>query len=314
MSVDEIRAILVKKFRYSEEDAKAIKSKRDLSLTLMGELNSSDKGFLATIPVEKPTFVATDEVKQEAKEAEKQQVLIGSPEWEEYVLSLLAPNEFEDKEGKKYPKANGLRRVAQNLLGAIVESGPVQIFAPGDGGPGRATVVYEVKIEWKHGPTYIMSEDELRNYRPPVRIFRAAADCWVGNTPDIFAVHPVATAESRAEGRAFRRALNLNLTTAEEMNNDKDAKEVVRDAVVTAAKTEWDGEEKIQSNQRVSIENICKRIGIDVNKFVTNEFPEKSGLDQLSKANGAKLMTVLNKYQSKDNSSVAIPEEIRKVD
>ena len=63
---------------------------------------------------------------------------IFSPEWHNYVMSHFEKNELIDGN----PVCAGLRRVAEFLLGDIVETGPTQVDSPTDSdGPGRATVV-----------------------------------------------------------------------------------------------------------------------------------------------------------------------------
>lgn len=112
---------------------------------------------------------------------------ITSIEWNDYVMSKFDEAELFDG----MPLAAGLRRVAELLLGTIVYSGPTQVFPPkDDGSHGRATVVW--KIEFANGVC-----------------FSDVADCWEGNTDDAFCAFAVATAATRAEARALRKALRL---------------------------------------------------------------------------------------------------------
>lgn len=316
MSVNEIRAVLINRFGKSPDEVNTLKGKKEASAALYRAIDEEvgdaqeTPGFFANIVVEKPKL--GDAKQEESSETEIKRISLGSPEWEDYVLSHLTPSEYEEKDGKKYPKTNGLRRVAQLLLGAIISSGPVQVFpSTAVDGAGRATVVYEVQIEWKNDVREYYTEDEIRNYRPEVRTFRAVADCWHGNTPAMFAVHAVATAETKAEGRALRKALALNLNTAEEMSNDKDPNEFVEKPNLRKTDGEWDGEEKAQTNQIIAITNICARLDIDITKFIEYMFPGKD-VNTLTKGQGAKLMLTLNKYQVKDNTHIDIPEEVKK--
>ena len=116
----------------------------------------------------------------------------GSKEWNEFVMSQFENNELIDGN----PICAGLRRVAEELLGDIISSGPSEVYPSTDpNGPGRATVVYQVVFNW-------MNSGEVRTYSE-------VADVWHGNTDDLFCAHPVATASTRAEGRALRKALKV---------------------------------------------------------------------------------------------------------
>ena len=76
--------------------------------------------------------------------------------------------------------------------------------------------MFEVVINW-------MDSGELRT-------FAEVADVWHGNTDDLFCAHPVATACTRAEGRALRKALKLRVLAAEELAK-KNIVEIVQRSV-----------------------------------------------------------------------------------
>lgn len=309
MTADEIRQSLMSDYGYTEEQVSGIKGKNSLAITLKREIDAeaqNEDGFFAQIPIEKPEIKATvdsnsDEIKSERA---TKSVEMGTKEWEDYVFSLLSSNEVEEKDGVKYPKAGGLRRLVQKLIGPIIKSGPVQVTQIDN---ESATVVYELHvmhntINITNSNQYVREDDLLSSQ---LRIYSAAANVYRGNTPDVFAVHSVATAETRAEGRALKRALSLSTYTAEEMNNDKD----VASVFTTKDKSL---ESKIKSSQITAITTLCGRLGIDVHKFTSNEFPERLVFDDtLSHANAAKLMVALNKYQAKDSTSLPIPEAIK---
>ena len=123
-----------------------------------------------------------------------------SDEWHDYVMSHFKSNELIDGN----PVCAGLRRVSELLLGSVIESGPSQVFPATDNdGPGRATVVYKIVFDWMHSGL--------------PKTFSEVADVWHGNTDDLFCAHPVATASTRAEGRALRKALKLRVLAAEEL-------------------------------------------------------------------------------------------------
>ena len=207
-----------------------------------------------------------------------------SPEWNDYVLSLFEKNEMYD--GR--PLCHGLRRVAELLLGRIVSSRPTQIFAPQGGNEiGRATVVWEL----------IFDDGSL---------FSDVADCWEGNTDDAFCVFNTATAATRAEGRALRKALRLRTVAAEEMTS-KDTATVARSLSQTKAvvQEEFDENRKMTPNQANLLNKMGSQYNIDLTKmFKIKLSANPARLTVNTASDGIKL---LQKYQA-DTSK--IPDEI----
>jgi len=210
-----------------------------------------------------------------------------SPEWHEYVMSLFDDSETID--GK--PLVAGLRRVAELVLGPIVFSGPTQVFpVQRDDHHGRATVVFTVEFE--NGIRY--SE---------------VADVWEGNTDDMFCAYAVATASTRAEGRALRKALKIKGVTAEEITV-KNTAEIVRTASHAAASASSDGDfdekSRMSEAQYNFIDVKCKQL--DINGSVL--FKELFDVDnnrKVSKKIASDIIDRLNDYQ-RDKSTV--PETI----
>ena len=171
-----------------------------------------------------------------------------SPEWNDYVLGLFAENELYD--GR--PLCAGLRRVAELLLGRIVISRPTQVFPPTAGDTiGRATVIWEVVFE-------------------DGSIFSDVADYWEGNTDDTFCVFNTATAATRAEGRALRKALRLKTVAAEEMTK-KNTASIVRSISQTKAMEATEGEyndsQRMTDPQANFIDVKCKQLNLNVAEF-----------------------------------------------
>lgn len=224
---------------------------------------------------------------------------IGSPAWQNYVLSHLVDGEYHEKEGIKYPKASGLRRVTQVLIGPIIKSGPSNIWT--DLQNKRSTVQYSVSILWKaECPDWIKDED-IANIASAVREFSEVADCTAENTPSPYNLHPSATAASKAEGRTFKKILQLNVTTAEEVIGVKEQE--------TFDSTNFETD-KITDTQKSVINTLSGRLGIDINKML--EFYEiRKELNALTKAEAARMVVELNKYQTKTNGSLEIPDTIK---
>jgi hypothetical protein len=199
-----------------------------------------------------------------------------STEWSDYVMTKFARNELIDGN----PVCAGLRRVAELMLGSIIESGPEQVFPSTDSNkPGRATVVYKVVFDW-------MNTGFLKTYKE-------VADVWHGNTDDLFCAHPAATASTRAEGRALRKALKIRALAAEELAK----KDIV--GIVQATTADWNPEDTISNQQVTFINNKCKQLDIDVRKFVNMGSAQYESINDVTRNTAQKMLRQLNDYQQK---------------
>lgn len=209
-----------------------------------------------------------------------------SPEWNDYVMSLFEDDELFD--GR--PTCNGLRRVAELVLGPVAVSRPSQVFPPtDDGGLGRATVVWEV----------VFANGQL---------FSDVADCWEGNTDDAFCVFNTATAATRAEGRALRKALGVKTVAAEEMtskNTASVAKEISSKRN-SSTEGEYDDSQRMTDPQANFIDVKAKQLDINVAEFFKVVFNLNVNR-KIDKRQASAAIERLNEYQG-DNS--LIPEEI----
>ena len=214
-----------------------------------------------------------------------------SEEWNEYVMAHFKRNELIDGN----PICAGLRRVAELLLGDIIESGPEQVFPASDSnGPGRATVVFSITFNWMNTGS--------------IRTFKEVADVWHGNTDDLFCAHPVATASTRAEGRALRKALKLRCLAAEELAK-KDIVDIVQQAVKQAPTSgEYEAGKSISSQQIQFIDNKCSMLDIDAFAFINMGNGSFSTVSEVTKDSAKKMIKVLNNYQ---NNSGDIPDSIK---
>lgn len=203
-----------------------------------------------------------------------------SPEWDAYAMSHFAPNELVDG----YPNAAGLRRVAELLLGPIVKSGPTQVFPSEGNGPSRATVVYTVVFEWGGPGGFIREYSEV-------------ADVWHGNTDALFCGYAVATASTRAEGRALRKALKLKKCSAEELSKNDVAKIVAEETV-----------EKISNEQISFIDSKCKKLDINVVAFINSGEKQYSSIYDVTRETAAKMIKKLTELT---NDKTKIDESIK---
>ena len=214
---------------------------------------------------------------------------VTSPEWNDYVLSHFEKSEMYD--GR--PLCHGLRRVAEFLIGRIVSSRPTQVFAPNNNGQeiGRATVVWEIIFQNGH-------------------VFSDVANCWEGNTDDMFCVFNTATAATRAEGRALRKALRLRTVAAEEMTK-KDTAAVVRSLSQAKAvvSEEFDDTYRMSDAQLRCLNKMGSQYSVNLNKMFKDELDVNPA--RLTIKNASDGIKLLQKYQA--NSST-IPDGIRGFD
>jgi hypothetical protein len=215
------------------------------------------------------------------QDSDKEIPSYNSVEWHDYVMSHFTPEELIDG----HPKTNSLRRVAGLILGDIISSKPVNVWPVEGNGVGRATVVWEVVFKWKL--------DGEKAYRT----FGDVCDTWEGNTDDLFLAHAVATAGTKAEGRALRKALNIRALAAEELCK-KDVRKFIADQITT--------EERITSEQKNLINVKCKKLDIDVIKFINSGKKNYRSIHEVSKETAKAMIKNLNEYSVEN-----VPENIK---
>lgn len=119
------------------------------------------------------------------------------PGWTQFVLGKF----LEDEVDGKNPRVEGLRRVAGELVGELIEEGCDLIAAPTEENRFRACV--------KAWGVFITPEGRQKR-------FEALADAHGGNCFEDYATYLVAMADTRAKGRVFRNALCLRRVVAAE--------------------------------------------------------------------------------------------------
>jgi len=218
--------------------------------------------------------IAQEEIINDTEKSPKPK--INDIEWTDYVLSLLS----DDEKIKGNPTTDGLRRVFEIALDCtVIESVSEVVQTPDISNEKRATVV--------HTLGYYLNEGS--GHRDPLNIktISGAADVYWGNCDKIFRNHPVAVAETRAEGRALRRALRLRkVVAAEEIAENID--------------DHPDGNtvDKITINQINFIDVISKRLNINVLKLLElNELDSKQ-LYNLHHDKAVDIIRLLSKYQT----------------
>lgn len=208
-------------------------------------------------------------------------------EWTDFVLAQL--NDDEKIMGN--PTTDGLRRVFEKVMDCeITHCDTTVVQTPSRDNDMRATVTHKI--------TYILNKENTDSKLAHLngRSATGAADVYWGNCDKIFRNHPVAVAETRAEGRALRRALRLRKVVAAE-----EIAEEIEDH------PDGDNVSKITVNQINFIDVLSKRLDINPVKCFEN-MGLANNIYELDHSNGVSIIRQLSSYQQ-DTSS--IPENIK---
>ena len=131
---------------------------------------------------------------------------------------------------------------------------------------------------------YVLNDTKIDTEFKKITV-NGAADVYWGNCDKIYRNHPIAVAETRAEGRALRRGLKLRkVVAAEEI-----AKEV----------EDIDGNtvSKITNNQINFIDVLAKRLNINVSSLLESEDIDSKNIYAMDHGNAVKMIRKLSTYQ-----------------
>ena len=294
VKVAEIRKELVETYGLEESEVKSIKGKLELvkmieeqkTLAAIDDIDFGDESNDGDFEASHDKVV--NELLEQAEE--KQEVSspsICDPEWSDYVLSKFEYDELVDGN----PTVDGLRRVTELVLGPIIEMKSNIVQAPDKENQGRATVSCSITV-------VINWHDNLHH-----RTATGSGDAWHKNTDMPYSKFPVAMAETRAEGRALRRLLQLRkVVAAEELSE-------------TASSEEADYSENINDSQISFIDVMCKSVGrgldISVEKLIRSQYPAVSIIRDVRHSQASEVIQRLSHYQQKMEE---IPEAIKGYD
>lgn len=201
---------------------------------------------------------------------------INSLEWNDYVLGLLS----EDEKIGGNPTTDGLRRIFEIALDCtVVESISSVVQSPEPNNEKRATVVHTIG--------YILNSEGCdKGNLNMKKIVSGAADVYWGNCDKIYRNHPVAVAETRAEGRALRRGLKLRkVVAAEEL-----ASEIEDNPDGTNA-------DRISDQQINFIDVLSKRSNINVSELLLALSIDPSNIRSIGHDMAVNIIRELSKYQ-----------------
>lgn len=199
--------------------------------------------------------------------------------WTEYVLSLLD----EDEKIKGNPTTDGLRRIFETALNVtVIASTTTVVQSPSPENEKRATVVHNLSFV----PNKADGTSPMFSVFSSSKTVSGAADVYWGNCDKVYRNHPVAVAETRAEGRALRRGLKLHKVVAAEELSENIDDDVDQTSV-----------NKISSNQINFIDVMAQRLNIDVKRLLAQEKLENENVYNLLHTDAVGVLRLLSKYQ-----------------
>lgn len=196
-------------------------------------------------------------------------------EWTDHVLKLLS----DDEKISGNPTTDGLRRIFEIALNCrLISSTSSVVQSPSPENEKRATVI--------HSLTYRLNPDTPDPEGLNLLTVDGSADVYWGNCDKVYRNHPVAVAETRAEGRALRRALKLRkVVAAEEISS------IIED------NPDGDSVSRITSNQINFIDVIAKRIDINPLKLFEVLGVEEKNVKNIDHDRGVEMIRELSKHQ-----------------
>lgn len=222
--------------------------------------------------------------KEVAEEVKPKTVSPNDLEWTDYVLGLLS----EDEKIAGNPTTDGLRRIFEIALNCRVLSSTTKVVqCPDPNNEKRATVVHSISY-------YLNGSDQTPASLNIVAV-DGSADVYWGNCDKVYRNHPVAVAETRAEGRALRRALKLRkVVAAEELAKD------IEDH------PDHDTVDKITNNQLNFIDVLSKRMNVNVIKLLDNLAVQRDSVYNILHSDAVNVVKQLTEFQQKN----IVPEDL----
>lgn len=212
LKVADIKALIKENFGLDDEEVDSVKGKtalvnfyNSLAASDSGDTDDSDEEEVNIFDTLQPEDNLEFTIIEDESDVEFDQKMDRrNPGWSNYVLSHLSDDEKDhDKNGNIIPKTDGLKRLIETLIGQIIEIETDIFQAPSPDNGGIATITSRVRVLLPDGKEMVYS---------------GTADCIKSDCDPPYNKFVSAIAETRAEGRAYRKILGLkNVTTSEEI-------------------------------------------------------------------------------------------------
>lgn len=198
-----------------------------------------------------------------------------SEEWSDYVLRQFRDDELQDGN----PRHSGLLRITEKLLGPVIERIVVSFVAPSKDNFGTATV---------HSRLRIVINNEQHPLRGEVISEDGIAEVNEGNSVAPYTLHAAATASSKAEAQAMRKALRLrNLVAADEV------------AAEGSIGVNIFMPESIIAPEEITVIDIaCKRVNMSVLDFIACGETKYLYVEEIPSSKAKSMIKFLNEIQS----------------
>jgi len=216
------------------------------------------------------------ETKETVEVTQTKTVTPNDLDWTDYVLGLLS----EDEKISGNPTTDGLRRIFEKALNCrVIASVSDVVQTPEPNNEKRATVVHSITYILNNGAIYL-TQPELNTVT-----INGAADVFWGNCDKVYRNYPVAVAETRAEGRALRRALKLRkVVAAEEISKEIDDH------------PDENSVSKISTNQVNFIDVMARRLDINVVSLIKQLAITETDVYNISHENAVRISQQLTSY------------------
>ena len=221
-----------------------------------------------------------------AEKAEKlEKPLITDSAWHDYVMGQFSEEEtVEDPHsGQKVPTLPGLRRVTELLVGQVTGNEVTLLAQPSEFN-GRAYVVgCSLTIKGETGSIVVqaLADAHWKNADPPYNKYLSAI------------------AESRAEARAFRKALKIRTVSAEELSNVAENQ---------TESDEWEPSANLARSQEAIINKLCQQMDIDAWAFLNSGSDKYPAVKDVTYSAAQRMIQQLNIYRKGDKQ---IPSSLK---
>ena len=200
--------------------------------------------------------------------------------WIKYVLSQFFADEMEGE----HPRVDGLRRVAEKLIGPIVSEKSTLVCPPSIDNGMRACASAQITFR-------TVSLGDV--------VVEALADASPDNCPDTFQMYLTTMADTRAKGRCFRNALRLRKTIAAEESRNTQSGEFAGDGTTSDA---------ISIGQITNVKILSDRLRLSIPRLLAKlELPLE--LKSLSCSDALVVFSAINRYRAE-----GIPDDLKRGD